>query len=147
MNLWVWRRSADFRLGFSLQGICVLYFILPVFLTKDVLECMVNPTYCIGCCDCSFINLVLKIIVLMLNTAHKMGCKYCYWLGWYNMWRVKSGSLNYPFLGFLNNPFIIFYYFFFLWLSEHSSFLRGYELLLLEHFLFYFNVFVFSYNY
>ena len=71
--------SVDFRLGFSLQGFCVLYFILSEFLTKDVLECIVNPTYLIGCCDFTLIKLVLKTIVLMFNTTHKMGCcEYCY---------------------------------------------------------------------
>ena len=70
------------------------------FLTKDVSKCIVNPTYLIGCCDSTLINLVLKTFLLIFNTTHKMGCcEYCYWLGWYNIRRVKSGSLNYPFLG------------------------------------------------
>ena len=100
MKLSVWFRSVDSRIGFSLQGFCILYFILSKFLAKDVLRCIVNPTYWIECCDCTFINLGLKTIVLIFNTTHKMGCcKYCYWLGWYNIRRVKSGSLNYPFLG------------------------------------------------
>ena len=100
INLWVWSRSVDFRLRFLLQGFCVLYFILSEFLTKDVLKCIVNPTYLIGCCDSTLINLVLKTFLLIFNTTHKMGCcEYCYWLGWYNIRRVKSGSLNYPFLG------------------------------------------------
>ena len=99
INLWVWSRSVDFRLRFLLQGFCVLYFILSEFLTKDVLKCIVNPTYLIGCCDSTLINLVLKTFLLIFNTTHKMGCcEYCYWLGWYNIRRVKSGSLNYPFL-------------------------------------------------
>ena len=96
MNLRAWSRSVDFRLGSSLQGFCVLYFILSEFLTKDALECIVNPTYLIGCCDCTLINLALKIIVLIFNTTYKMGCcEYWYWLGWYNLWRVKSKSLRY----------------------------------------------------
>ena len=100
INLWVWSRSVDFRLRFLLQGFCVLYFILSEFLTKDVLKCIVNPTYLIGCCDSTLINLVLKTFLLIFNTTHKMGCcEYCYWLGWYNIRHVKSGSLNYPFLG------------------------------------------------
>ena len=99
MNLWVWSRSVDFRLGFSLQGFCVLYFILSEFLTKDVLECIVNSTYLVWCCHCTPINLVLKTIVLIFNTIHKMGCcEYCYWLGWYNIWCMKSGSRNPLFL-------------------------------------------------
>ena len=100
INLWVWSRSVDFRLRFLLQGFCVLYFILSEFLTKDVLKCVANPTYLIGCCDNTLINLVLKTFSLIFNTTHKMGCcEYCYRLGWYDIWRVKSGSLNYPFLG------------------------------------------------
>ena len=125
----------DFRLGFSLQGFCVLYFTLPEFPTKDVLECIVNPTYLIGYCNCTLINLFLKTIVLIFNTTHKMECcECCYWLGWYNLWRVKSGSLNYSVLWFscFNNT----------WLSESFSFLSRYELLLIEHFLFYFSIFI-----
>ena len=100
INLWVWSRSVDFRLRFLLQGFCVLYFILSEFLTKDVFKSIVNPTYLIGCCNNTLINLVLKTFLLIFNTTHKMGCcEYCYWLGWYNIRRVKSGSLNYPFLG------------------------------------------------
>ena len=46
---------------------------------KDVLKCIVNPTYFIGCCESTLINLVLKIFLLIFNTTHKMGCcKYCY---------------------------------------------------------------------
>ena len=50
----------DFRLGFSFLGFYVLYIILSGFLTKDVLECVVNPTYWIRYCDCTLNNLVLK---------------------------------------------------------------------------------------
>ena len=58
---------------------------------------IVNLTYLIGCCDWTLINLLLKTIVLILNISHKRGCcEYWYWLGWYKLWRVKSGSLNYP---------------------------------------------------
>ena len=39
------------------------------FLTKDVVECIVNPTYLIGRCDCTLINLVLKTIALIFNTT------------------------------------------------------------------------------
>ena len=99
MNLWVWSRSLDFKLGFPLQGFCVLYFALSELLAKHVLECIVNPTYLIGCCDFTRINLVLKTILLIFNKTHNVGCcEYWYWLGGYNLWRVKSGSLNYPFL-------------------------------------------------
>ena len=88
-----------FQTWIFIASFCVLYFILSEFLTKDVFECIVNPTYLIGCCNYTLTNLVLKTIVLIFNTTHKMGCcEYCYWLGWYNIWRVKSGSLNYPFL-------------------------------------------------
>ena len=98
--LWVWRRSVDFRLWFSLQGFCVLYFILSEFLTKDVLKCIINATYLIGCWNSTLINLVLKTFLLIFNTIHKMGCcEYCYWLRWSTIRRVKSGSLKYPFLG------------------------------------------------
>ena len=83
-------RSVDFRPGFSLQGFCVLYFILSIFLTKDVLECIVSTTYLIGCCNCTLINLVLKTIVLIFNTTHKIGrCKYWYWLERYNLWCIS----------------------------------------------------------
>ena len=95
INLWVWSRSVDFRLRFLLQGFCVLYFILSEFLTKDVLKCIVNSTYLIGCCGS--INLVLKTFVLIFNTIHKMGCcEYYCWLGWCNTRRAKSGSFDYP---------------------------------------------------
>ena len=161
MNLWVWRSSVDFWLWFSLQGFCILYFILSEFLTKDVLKCIVNPTYLIGCCDSTLINLVLKTFLLMFNTTHKMGCcEYCYWLGWYNIQRVKSGSLSYPFLSRIavHGRYYIISHFFprkistfnkwfshsnKRWLSERFSLLSKYELLLLEHFLFCFNAFIF----
>ena len=57
-------------------------------------------------------QLVLKTIVLIFNTAHKMGCcEYCYWLGRYNLWHVKSGSLNYPFIvGIIKPVFFIFFF-------------------------------------
>ena len=43
-----------------------------------VLECIVNPTYLIMCCDCTLINFVLNTIVLIFNTTHKMRCcQYC----------------------------------------------------------------------
>ena len=39
-------------------------------------------------------------IALIFNKTHRMGyCEKCYWLGWYDTWRVKSRSLNYPFTG------------------------------------------------
>ena len=99
MKLWVWSKSADFRIGFLLQGFCILYIILSEFLTKDVLECIVNPTYFIGCYDCNLFNLVFKAIVLILSTTHKTGCcKYWYCLGWYNLRRVEWGSLSIYFI-------------------------------------------------
>ena len=53
----------------------------------------VNPAYLIGCCDCTFINLVIKAIVLIFSPTHKIGCcEYCFWLGWYNTWCVKLAS-------------------------------------------------------
>ena len=63
--------SVDVRLGFSLQVFCVLYFTLSVFLTKNVFECIVYPNYLIECCNSTLINLVLKTIVLIFNTAHR----------------------------------------------------------------------------
>ena len=94
MKLWIWSRSVDFRLRFPLQSFCVLCFKLSEFLTKDILKCIVNPTYLIGCSNCALINHVLKTII---TTTHKMGCcKYWYWLGWYNLWSMKLRSLNYP---------------------------------------------------
>ena len=81
---WVWRRSVNFSLGFSLQVFCVLCIILSEFLTKDVLEGKVNSIYLIGCCDSTLIKLVLETIVLIFNTTHKVGCcKYWYCLVWY----------------------------------------------------------------
>ena len=169
MNLWVWRRSVDFRLWFSLQGFCVLYFILSEFLTKDVLKCIVNPTFMIGYCDSTLINLVLKTIVLIFNTTHKMGCcEYCYWLGWYSIWRVKSESLNYPFLGqqfmvgiiqpnllgffreiynHLQRMILAFQEKMALWtFFRFKQISSRYESFLLDHFLFCFNVFIFLYD-
>ena len=99
-NSWVWPRSVDFRLWFSLQDFCGLYLILSEFLTKDVLKCIVNPTYLIGCCNSTLLSLILKTFLLTLNTTPKIGCcNYFYWLRWYNIRRMKSGSLNYPFVG------------------------------------------------
>ena len=73
------RKIMDFRLRFLLQGFRVLYFIFSEFPTKDVLKCIVNPTYLIGCWDSTLINLVLQTFLLIFNTTHKMGCcEYCY---------------------------------------------------------------------
>ena len=73
------RKIMDFRLWFSLQGFRVLYFILSEFPTKDVSKCIINPTYLIGCCDSTLINLVFLTFLLIFNTTHKMGCcEYCY---------------------------------------------------------------------
>ena len=55
----------DFRLRFLLLNFCVFYIILSEFLTKDVLKCIVNSAYSIGCCDCTPFNLVLKITLLL----------------------------------------------------------------------------------
>ena len=78
----------------------IFYIILAEFLTKEVLECTVNPAYFIGCCDCALISLFLKTIVLIFNATHKTGC--CeYWdcSRWHNLWSMISHeSLNYPFL-------------------------------------------------
>ena len=71
MNVWVWSRSVDFRIGFSLQVFCILYITLSDFLTMDVLECTVNPTCFIGCWDWNLFNLLLKTIVLIFNTPTK----------------------------------------------------------------------------
>ena len=179
MNLWVRSRSVDFRLGLSLQGFYVLYFILSEFLTKKILEGIVNPAYSIGCCDCTFINLVLRGIVLIFNAIHKMGCyKYWYCLRWYNLWHMKSKAMevsyNPPFFLFKeictysNFCFIICFLFFLIlcflnfafdiyimwflcsnktWLSQRFFLLSRYELVLLEHFLFCFHVFIFLSNY
>ena len=84
-GLWIWIWIC--RLGFSLEIFCFFYFILSEFLTKNVLECIVNPIYLIGCSDYTLISLVPKTIVLIFNTTHKMECCKCwYWLGWYNLW-------------------------------------------------------------
>ena len=102
MNLWVWNSFVDFKLESSLQGFSVLYNILSEFLTKHVLECVVNQTYLTECCDCTLFNLLLKTtlcFVLIFSATHKMGfCKYWYCFGWYNLWRTKLGSRHYLFL-------------------------------------------------
>ena len=46
----------DVRLKFSLQDFGVLCIILSEFPTKNVLECEENPTYFIGCCDCTSVQ-------------------------------------------------------------------------------------------
>ena len=47
----------------------------------------------------TLLNLALKTILLIFITTQKMWCcEYWYWFGWYNLWCVKWGSLNYPFL-------------------------------------------------
>ena len=58
VKLWV---SLNFRLGFSLQGFCILYIILSKFLFKDVLEVIVNATSLIGGSHSILFNLTLKI--------------------------------------------------------------------------------------
>ena len=135
MNLWFWSRSVDFIFGFSSQGFFVLYFILSEFLTKDVLECVVNPTYLIGYCDCTLINLVLKTIVLIFYTNHKMDCcEYCYWLtDWgdiiYNAWNRDPLTIHFSVHG---RYYLIRYYlmrFSKAWLSERYSLFSRYELL------------------
>ena len=86
-------------LDFHCKVFAFYIFTFSEFLTKDVLECIINPTYLIGCCYNTLINVVLKIMVLIFNTTHKIGCcEYCYQLGWHNIWRVKSGPLNCPFI-------------------------------------------------
>ena len=93
----LWISDSDFHCKFFV--FCILY--CQNFWTRDDLECIVNPTYLIECCDCTPFNPDLKItIVIIFNTTHKMGCcEYWYCLGWYNIWYMKSESLNYPFLG------------------------------------------------
>ena len=62
VDLWVWSRPVDFRHGFSLQGFCTLFIILSQFLTKDVLERIVNPTYFIGCYDSNLSTLSSRLL-------------------------------------------------------------------------------------
>ena len=110
MNFWAWGRSENFRLGFSLQGFRVSCFILSEFLTKDILECIVNPTYLIGCCDCTLINLVFSTIALIFNATHKMGCyEYWYWLGWYNFCVIICLFLLFYFLCFAFGIYIMWF--------------------------------------
>ena len=90
MNVWVWSRPVDFRIGFSLQDFCIFCITLSDFLIMDVLQCIVNPTCFIGCCDCNLFNLLRKTIVLIFNATHKIRCcKYWYCLWWYNLWCVE----------------------------------------------------------
>ena len=110
LSSWDWstfNQPLDLRHEFSLH--C---FFLPEFLTKNVLECVVNQTYLTGCCNCPPFNLVLKVtlwFVLIFNTAHKMICsKYWYCFGWYNFWRRKSGSLERE----IHLQQLLFYYYF-----------------------------------
>ena len=53
-----------------------LHFVFYIFEISDqgCLGSIVNPTYLIGFCDCTVINLALKTIVLIFNITHKMGC-------------------------------------------------------------------------
>ena len=184
MSLWVWSRSLHFRLGFPLLGFCVLHFnriseqgYLGVYSQSNLLDRMLR-LHCYQ--SCSQENLTN----IQYNPQDEYW-EYWYWLGWYDFWRVKWGSLNYPFLGqqfmvgiiwpareictYNNFCIIIFfvslcfvfcfcflnfaldiYIMWFLrsdktWLSECFSLLSRYELVLLEHFSFYFNVFIFLY--
>ena len=46
-------------------------------------------------------------IILIFNKTHKIGCcENCYWLGWFDIWRVKSGSLNYHGRFYVTRPFL-----------------------------------------
>ena len=82
---------------------CVLYVILSKFLSKDVLERAANPTYLKDVVSKLSFILFLKItlcLILMFNTIHNIECwKYWNGLRWYKLLRVKSESLNHPFLG------------------------------------------------
>ena len=76
----------------------LVFYVLSEFLTKDVLEYIVNPTYLVGCCDCTLINLVCKTIVLIFNTTHKMGC--CeYWTDRgdiiYDTWKLDLSTIHF----------------------------------------------------
>ena len=96
---WIWSGSVDFKLWFSFYIVIFIFhfiFYIVRISDKNVLSSIVNPTYLIGCCDYTLINLVLKTIVLIFKTTHKMECcEYWYCFGWYNSWDVKSESLNY----------------------------------------------------
>ena len=94
MNFWVWSRSVDFSLGFSWKIFdfyilhCQNFWPRIFWSQSNLLEV---------CCDCTLIRLVLKTNVLIFNTSHKTGCFKCwYCFRWYNLWRAKSGSFNYP---------------------------------------------------
>ena len=61
-----------------------LRFYMSEFLTKDVLECAVNPTYLTA----HLFNIIFTTYFILFNTIHKMG-RYEFWcyLKWYNyMW-------------------------------------------------------------
>ena len=96
---WIWSGSVDFKLWFSFYIVIFIFhfiFYIVRISDKNVLSSIVNATYLIGCCDYTLINLVLKTIVLIFKTIHKMECcEYWYCFGWYNSWDVKSESLNY----------------------------------------------------
>ena len=177
MNLWVWSRSVDFRLGFSLQGFCVLYFILLESLTKDVLECIVNPAYLIGCCECTLVSLVLQTILLIQYNPQDGMLRILLLIRViiHDAWNRNPLTIHFSVHGryymtrlfvereictYNNFCFIICFYFFILFLrlcfliftlydfcvlinhSERFSILSRYELVLLELFLFYLNVFI-----
>ena len=154
-----------------------LFFILPEFLNNSVMECMVNPIYLIGCCDYTLINLVLKTNIQfnpqdVANIRADWGAiiydprnrdLLTIHFSKSSSWQVLHVERYAPTTTFVLSLLFIFLFCFlyfvfdiyillFLcsnktWLSERFSFLSRSELLLLEKFLFYFNVFIFLHDY
>ena len=127
MNLQVWRRSVDFRLQFSLEGFCVLYFILSEFLTKDVLWCTVNPR---EICTYNNFCLIIYLFIIIINIIT---------IAIIVIIIIIISILFLILMGFLHFNKVR--------LSERFSLLSRSKLLLLKQFLFCFNVFIFSYDY
>ena len=125
MNLWVWSRSVDFWLLFSLQGFSILYIILSEFLTKDVLECIVNSTYLIECCDCTLINLALKIIATLFNNTQDGMLQTLVVIGviWF-ICEIKISWLSIPQIPVHGRNYIAYFFFqrYCFWYLHYASF-------------------------
>lgn len=89
MDLWI--LDLNFHCG---------VFAFYMFLIKNVWDTN-NATYLIGYCNrtpfltCPKSNILCFVPIFYIT--HKMGCcRYCYCLGWYNLWCVTLGRHNYP---------------------------------------------------
>ena len=60
LKIWVWSEPVVINLDFSKQWFSILYIMMPEFLDKAVLQCIVNSTYLKGCCKCTLFTTDIK---------------------------------------------------------------------------------------